>query len=70
MWNIKQALGQEKDLNMAVKVLTRLTPASDFAEFDQILTEIAAIELDRTDQKVLSSILVDRGWNVSTETSL
>lgn len=70
LWHIKQALGQEKALNLAVKILTRLTPASDFADFDQILTQIAAIELDRNDQKVLSSILVDRGWNVSTETSL
>lgn len=50
-WNLKDKIGAEKTIQLAIGIVKKLTPASDFAEFRNLLTQSINSELTENDQK-------------------
>ncbi len=61
LWEMRDKLGEEKTFKLAIQVLTRLHPQSDFADFkNNLLLNVQKLSLE--DQQKVESTLVTRGW--------
>lgn len=62
LWDLKERFGSEKSLQIAMYVLNRLVPRSDFADFAQSLNEAVMTEIkEPQDLLAAQSILTKRG---------
>jgi hypothetical protein len=62
LWEIYQKLGQEKSLQFALDVLTRLGPNSNFEQTGMVFKDLLNTEYANKDQEVLKTVLKERGW--------
>jgi Zn-dependent metalloprotease len=66
LWEIYQKLGQEKSLQFALEILTRLGPNSNFESTSTVMKELLAVEQNDKDKladnEILKTVLKVRGW--------
>ena len=63
LWEIRQKIGADKARDLVVFILNRLTPGSDFADFNSILKQAAVEHLElEGDKKIIESITLKRGF--------
>ena len=62
LWDVEQALGAQKSLNLAMKILSRLGPSGDFSKVPDAVHQALTAGFADEDQKIVSEILAKRGW--------
>jgi Zn-dependent metalloprotease len=63
LWSINQKLGQDKTLKFATEILSKLTPISQFNDFNTAAIQVIHSDLSAEDQQTVSAILKTRGFN-------
>lgn len=61
-WEIRQALGDKKALNLAIKTLPRLGPNGNFQSVGPAVQYALSTGFVDADQKVITEIMKKRGW--------
>ncbi len=62
LWSIHEKLGPDKSLKIATEILSKLTPASLFSDFNSIAIKIAQADLSVEDQQIVSALFKSRGF--------
>lgn len=64
LWEIRQKIGPEKSRDLVVYLLNRLTPGSDFADFNSILKQVTHENIQsEIDKKIIETITLKRGFS-------